>query len=174
MGGRSVAGVDVVVCGPDPNDTWAEVMYLAPKETGEDVQKLRRIADLVNSTFRREGYIVEKRALKLHCTLLNTSKRRPARTTGQPFSYSDLLRSDAMHLLRPPPADPPVVGQTTFTETSTSTSGNPINFTSTSTTTTKLERTSRKAPAPAPPVLIDFGVDQYDEMIVRVEELGCG
>ncbi|KAF8059235.1 hypothetical protein FPV67DRAFT_461836 [Lyophyllum atratum] len=64
MGGPSVvAGVDVVR-GPDRDDVWAEVMYLAPRETGEDGQKLRRIADLVNMTFRREGYVVERRALK--------------------------------------------------------------------------------------------------------------
>ncbi|KAF8073300.1 hypothetical protein FPV67DRAFT_1477170 [Lyophyllum atratum] len=106
MGGPTVlAGVDVVR-GPDPDDVWAEVMYLAPRETGEDGQKLRRVADLVNWTFRREGYVVEKRALKLHCTVLNTSKRRPARTRGQPFSYSDLLRSDALRLLGATPPDP--------------------------------------------------------------------
>ncbi|GLB45250.1 hypothetical protein LshimejAT787_2100100 [Lyophyllum shimeji] len=97
---------------PDPNPTevWADVMYLAPRETGEDGVKLRKIADLVNTAFRREGYILENRPLRLHCTILNTSKRRPAWARGRPFCYSDVLRSDALRILgaSPPPVPPPL------------------------------------------------------------------
>ncbi|KAF8055142.1 hypothetical protein FPV67DRAFT_868325 [Lyophyllum atratum] len=93
VGGPSVvAGVE----GPDPNDVWAEVMYLAPRERGEDRQKLRRIADLVNMTFRREGYVVEKRALKLH-----VYPSQHLKTTPRPHTRPALLLLRCPALRRP-------------------------------------------------------------------------
>lgn len=37
--------------------------------------------------------------LQLHCTVLNTSKRKPAKLRGSPFCYSDVLASRALRLL---------------------------------------------------------------------------
>ncbi|KAG6902063.1 hypothetical protein C0995_004909 [Termitomyces sp. Mi166 len=82
------------------NDVWADVLYLAPQET----PALRQIADLVHGEFKRAGYITETRPLKLHCTVLNTSKRQPARARGQPFCYSDILCTDALKLIACPPS----------------------------------------------------------------------
>ncbi|KAG6914519.1 hypothetical protein DXG01_016828 [Tephrocybe rancida] len=85
-------------------EIWADILYLAPQET----PVLRQIADLVNKTFKKAGYITETRPLKLHCTVLNTSKRRPSRNRGQPFSYSDLLHSNTLQQLLPQsPTMPP-------------------------------------------------------------------
>ncbi|KAG6875247.1 hypothetical protein C0992_004567 [Termitomyces sp. T32_za158] len=74
-------------------DTWADVLYLAPR----DSPALRHISTLVHTEFTRAGYITETRPLKLHCTVLNTSKRRPRR----PFCYSDILSAPALDLLAP-------------------------------------------------------------------------
>ncbi|KAG5641153.1 hypothetical protein DXG03_005879 [Asterophora parasitica] len=86
-------------------DVWANVLYLAPRETGVNGMKLRRLSDLVSQTFKDEGYITESRPLKrlmaiplpqLHCTVLNTSMRRPSRLRGQPFCYTDILQTLAI------------------------------------------------------------------------------
>lgn len=85
------------------DELWANVMYLAPRETGDAGVKLRRIADLVHSKFKQEGYITETRPLKLHCTILNSSKRRPAHKRG-PFSYSDILTANVLRPLLSAPS----------------------------------------------------------------------
>ncbi|KAG5642342.1 hypothetical protein DXG03_002990 [Asterophora parasitica] len=86
-------------------DVWANVLYLAPRETGVNGIKLQRLSDLVSQTFKDEGYITESRPLKvlmaiplpqLHCTVLNTSMRRPSRFRGQPFCYTDILHTLAI------------------------------------------------------------------------------
>ncbi|KAF5378313.1 hypothetical protein D9615_008800 [Tricholomella constricta] len=88
------------------DDVWADVLYLAPRETGVDGVKLRKIADCIERTFKEAGYVTETRPLKLHCTVLNTSKRRPARARGRHFCYSDILR--ALAPATTPTLHPPV------------------------------------------------------------------
>ncbi|KAF5378334.1 hypothetical protein D9615_008780 [Tricholomella constricta] len=115
------------------DDVWADVLYLAPRETGVDGVKLRKIADCVERTFKKAGYVTETRPLKLdtylHCTVLNTSKRRPARARGQHFCYSDILRALApatTPTLHPPayfavPAPAPASTTITTADTTTAT-----------------------------------------------------
>ncbi|KAG6827193.1 hypothetical protein H0H92_012840 [Tricholoma furcatifolium] len=86
--------------GDQSGDVWADVLYLVPQET----PVLRQVADLVHSTFKREGYITDTRPLKLHCTVLNTSKRRPSSARGQPFCYSDILKIGAPIFREPRPS----------------------------------------------------------------------
>ncbi|KAF8998280.1 hypothetical protein BDQ17DRAFT_819876 [Cyathus striatus] len=51
-------------------------------------REVEAVADLVHQTFKWEGYIIENRPLTLHCTIINTSHRRP-RNLRLPFSYTD-------------------------------------------------------------------------------------
>lgn len=71
----------------------------------EERRKLERVCDLIHQTFKKEGYLTDMRPLKLHCTIINASHRKPKRRT--PFSYSDILASPACQLLG---ADPEVPG----------------------------------------------------------------
>lgn len=92
---------------------WADVLYLAPRESGPDGQKFRQVCDLVLSTFKAAGFITERRPLKLHCTILNTSHRKPQRRDA-PFCYSDVLKcSEAMEVLGATPSRPlvPILGK---------------------------------------------------------------
>ncbi|KAI5114762.1 hypothetical protein M0805_003367 [Coniferiporia weirii] len=79
----------------------AHVMFVGPTEddtNSEDVQKLKRVCELVKAEFILAGLSVgERRPLKLHCTLLNTVHRKPRATNAQrvPFSFADVLVSDA-------------------------------------------------------------------------------
>ncbi|KAF5373987.1 hypothetical protein D9615_009938 [Tricholomella constricta] len=154
-------------------DVWAKVMYLAPREMGAEGVKLRRIADAdcVERAFKEEGYVTEMRPLKLHCTILNTSKRRPARARarGQPFCYSDILpaltpaTTPTAHLPVPvpvaAPAPAPAPASTTLT-------------TAPTTTTTKA------LPPPPPPVSLARALAPFSipasatETPVLVHELG--
>ncbi|KAH8106395.1 hypothetical protein DFH11DRAFT_1732938 [Phellopilus nigrolimitatus] len=90
----------------------AHVMYVGPIEDvpctdseSQDVRRLALVCKLLNEEFLRAGLVInDKRPLKLHCTLLNTAHRRPrpkkagwhART---PFSFSDVLASDAFRAI---------------------------------------------------------------------------
>ena len=56
-----------------------------------------RRPDFIHQEFKKAGYITENRPLKLHCTILNTSHRRPRRR--EPFSYEDVLKSSARQLI---------------------------------------------------------------------------
>ncbi|KAF8875285.1 kinase A anchor protein, partial [Infundibulicybe gibba] len=69
----------------------ANVLFIGPSNS--DDKRLRDICDMTHRTFRQHGYITEKRPLKLHCSILNTSHRKPRRR--QPFSYSAILASNA-------------------------------------------------------------------------------
>ncbi|KAH7907101.1 kinase A anchor protein [Hygrophoropsis aurantiaca] len=78
----------------DGNPDNAHVLWLGPSFDTEAAQRLRRVGELVFKTFSDAGFIVDRRPLKLHCTLLNTSHRRPRpRGARQPFSYKALLTS---------------------------------------------------------------------------------
>ncbi|KAI0262406.1 kinase A anchor protein [Gloeopeniophorella convolvens] len=77
---------------PDP--TCAHVLYAAPDVRSSEGRRLRAVAEFVHGAFKQAGFLVdERRPLKLHCTILNTTYRRPPpgqrRATGRmPFSYA--------------------------------------------------------------------------------------
>ncbi|KAF9044145.1 hypothetical protein BJ165DRAFT_1479390 [Panaeolus papilionaceus] len=78
----------------------AGVLFLGPSadyHKEESGKKLKRICELVNKAFRDANYITETRPLKLHCTILNASHRKPKR--WQPFSYSDIVQQPACQML---------------------------------------------------------------------------
>ncbi|KAF8800111.1 hypothetical protein BYT27DRAFT_7263259 [Phlegmacium glaucopus] len=79
----------------------AGVLYVAPEIKNEsvntDLHKLIQVSDLVHRAFKDAGYLTDTRPLKLHCTIINTSHRKPF--FRQPFSYSDILAVDALRLL---------------------------------------------------------------------------
>ncbi|KAJ8594549.1 hypothetical protein M405DRAFT_850117 [Rhizopogon salebrosus TDB-379] len=68
----------------------AHVLWFGPSLNTEDGQRLKTVSDFVNKAFRDAGFILDRRPLKLHCTILNTSHRKPH---GQPFSYKAILAS---------------------------------------------------------------------------------
>jgi len=71
----------------------AHVMWAGPSHEDEQAKRLKRVAELVNKEFRKAGLVIdERRPLKLHCTVINTSHRKGRR---QPFSYADVLASSA-------------------------------------------------------------------------------
>ncbi|KZS95178.1 hypothetical protein SISNIDRAFT_494566 [Sistotremastrum niveocremeum HHB9708] len=87
---------------PDRGDPeQAHVMWIGPSDTSVYYPKLKQVcacSELIDRTFRAQGFVTEKRPLKLHCTLLNTTYRRP-RPRGNrriPFSYSSILASTAL------------------------------------------------------------------------------
>ncbi|KAJ3735791.1 kinase A anchor protein [Lentinula guzmanii] len=88
----------------------ARVLWVSPREderwpeSEEELQerlKLVRVAELVHRAFKDAGYITETRPLKLHCTLINTSYRKPFNRNSQLFSFTDVLASDAILELQP-------------------------------------------------------------------------
>ncbi|KAF5389552.1 hypothetical protein D9757_004162 [Collybiopsis confluens] len=58
-------------------------------------------AETIHQTFRNAGYITDNRPLKLHCTLINTSHRKPSSKVPKLFSYADVLASKALSVLQP-------------------------------------------------------------------------
>ncbi|TFK17635.1 hypothetical protein FA15DRAFT_675940 [Coprinopsis marcescibilis] len=98
---------------PPGATTGANVLYLGPEMAGIDnlrhrssnaisssredkrswKERLWTVSNFVHQEFKKAGYIVEKRPLKLHCTILNASHRKPKRRL--PFSYEDILNSSA-------------------------------------------------------------------------------
>ncbi|KAF8121225.1 kinase A anchor protein [Boletus edulis] len=84
--------------GGDPDK--AHVLWLGPSHENEEARRLRQVGEMVNKTFVEAGFITERRPLKLHCTILNTTYRQP-RTRGprHPFSYRRLLESPAAQVI---------------------------------------------------------------------------
>ncbi|KAG2038746.1 kinase A anchor protein [Suillus americanus] len=79
------------IMNPDrSNADNAHVLWLGPSLNTEDAQRLKSVSEFVNKAFSDAGFIQDRRPLKLHCTILNTSHRKPPR---QPFSYSAILTS---------------------------------------------------------------------------------
>jgi activating signal cointegrator complex subunit 1 len=82
----------LAVMQPDP--TRAHVLYAEPDISSPDGRRLRAVCELVRDAFTEAGFLdVDRRPLKLHCTLLNTNYRRPM--PGQrhgpgrvPFSFA--------------------------------------------------------------------------------------
>ncbi|KAG7094941.1 hypothetical protein E1B28_005743 [Marasmius oreades] len=80
----------------------ARVLWVSPieqvvdeetPEEKENREKLQRVCDLVHRTFKAAGYITDQRPLKLHCTIINTSYRKPSSKRHILFSFDDILRS---------------------------------------------------------------------------------
>ncbi|KIL57178.1 hypothetical protein M378DRAFT_172051 [Amanita muscaria Koide BX008] len=81
----------------------AHVLFLGPRGVHEEDKRLWNVCNLINQSFRSAGFVTDTRPLKLHCTILNTSHRRPRGNI--PFSYSDILASDVgRNVLVPAPA----------------------------------------------------------------------
>lgn len=76
---------------PDRGDADnAHILWVGPSLDTEDAQRLKIVSEFVSKAFRDAGFIQERRPLKLHCTILNTSHRKPHR---RPFSYNAMLAS---------------------------------------------------------------------------------
>ncbi|KAF8721823.1 hypothetical protein AX14_010157 [Amanita brunnescens Koide BX004] len=78
---------------PDRDRSNAHVLFLGPSTLDDDGARLQAVCNLVNKAFADAGFITETRPLKLHCTILNTTYRRPR--SRMPFSYADILASTA-------------------------------------------------------------------------------
>lgn len=74
----------------------ARVLFVGPSNyvrSTEDGKRLVQLSNLVHSTFKQAGFITETRPLKLHCTILNTSWRKPH--SRLPFYGPAILASSA-------------------------------------------------------------------------------
>ncbi|KAJ3967214.1 AKAP7 2'5' RNA ligase-like domain-containing protein [Lentinula raphanica] len=89
-------GARVMWVSPRQDEGWLE-----SEEELEERLKLGRVAEMVHQAFRDAGYITETRPLKLHCTLINTSHRKPFSRNSRLFSFTDVLASKALMDLRP-------------------------------------------------------------------------
>ncbi|KAG2010611.1 hypothetical protein CC2G_013422 [Coprinopsis cinerea AmutBmut pab1-1] len=119
-GSRLKVPLELLDVFPPGATTGANVLYLGPDMTGIDdgdrpgplrtsfptgstdekyhwKQRLWKVSDFIHQEFKKAGYITERRPLKLHCTILNTSHRKPHRRI--PFSYDDILSSNACNLI---------------------------------------------------------------------------
>ncbi|GJJ15351.1 hypothetical protein Clacol_009627 [Clathrus columnatus] len=123
--------LDIMRNGRNRNSEHGHVLWAGPNLNGELGKRLKRVCDLVHSTFKDAGYLQDDRPLKLHCTLINTIYRKftPAPTTSFslentiigktpsdnssrrrnhnqreriPFSFSSFLSSDAYRLMNAP------------------------------------------------------------------------
>ncbi|KAF5315281.1 hypothetical protein D9619_007564 [Psilocybe cf. subviscida] len=102
--GRVVARVEEGIHEPNQSSkVGASVLFLGPahvptSKISEERWRLTQVCDLVHRTFKQAGYIPDQRPLKLHCTILNASHRKPMRRI--PFCYSDILAlEDACKLI---------------------------------------------------------------------------
>ncbi|KAH9480020.1 hypothetical protein JR316_0006617 [Psilocybe cubensis] len=94
----------------DDSRVGAGVLFIGPRneaytqenEDREERTKLMEVCVLVDSAFRKAGYITDRRPLKLHCTILNASHHKPPKRL--PFCYSDILRSPAISLISSTPS----------------------------------------------------------------------
>jgi len=132
---------------PDRGDLdQAHVMWLGPLLEGDDDdRRLREVCALVNKEFVDAGLLVdERRPLKLHCTIINTTHRKPPSKTHrrQPFSYSSILGSTALQGIIS--TDVPLSDVRTATTATTS--------------------VIESADQPCRPASVDFGVWEVDEI----------
>ncbi|KIK68595.1 hypothetical protein GYMLUDRAFT_68446 [Collybiopsis luxurians FD-317 M1] len=93
---ESKQGARVLWVSPREDEGWDE-----SEEELEERMKLVRVSELVHQAFKDAGYIVENRPLKLHCTLINTSHRKPFSKKPKLFSFTDILASKAFSMLQP-------------------------------------------------------------------------
>lgn len=78
----------------------AHVLWAGPKPSREK-SPLDRVSNLVNKAFRENGFITEKRPLKLHCTIINTKYRKGGKGRPIPFSKEEIFSSPAYQNLQP-------------------------------------------------------------------------
>ncbi|KAF9261703.1 hypothetical protein L218DRAFT_961190 [Marasmius fiardii PR-910] len=87
----------------------ARVLWVSPIEQAidgetpeekENREKLQRVCDLVYRTFNAAGYITDQRPLKLHCTMINTSHRKPSSKRHVLFSFDDILSSAPLQSIK--------------------------------------------------------------------------
>jgi len=140
---------------PDRGDLdRAHVMWLGPLLEGDDdARRLREVCALVNKEFVDAGLLVdERRPLKLHCTVINTTHRKPRSKTQrrQPFSYSSILASTAFKAIS---TDAPILSAVRTSTTATTTTA--------TSTTDAVSAGHQKTRRPAS---VDFGVWEVDEI----------
>lgn len=82
-----LTGLNIMNDRPDE----AHVLWAGPG-TNNDGSSLWKISLLVHNRFKEAGFVVENRPLKLHCTILNSTFRRPR----QAFSSAEILRRVAV------------------------------------------------------------------------------
>lgn len=80
----------------------ADVMYIGPTPAvvrTEAHSQSVKVLESIYRRFREEGFVTDTRPLKLHCTVLNTSHRKPAnRRSGRvPFSMSQIEEAVAQN-----------------------------------------------------------------------------
>ncbi|TFK37736.1 hypothetical protein BDQ12DRAFT_138433 [Crucibulum laeve] len=63
----------------------------------EEKERLLQVCEFIHQKFKEQGYIVDNRPLTLHCTILNTTNRRPH--SRLPFSYTSILESNACQVI---------------------------------------------------------------------------
>ncbi|KAF6759265.1 hypothetical protein DFP72DRAFT_151151 [Ephemerocybe angulata] len=86
--------LDVLDVFPPGSTEKANVLWVGPDHKKQKVSRneewkvLWRICDLIHTTFKSQNYITDARPLKLHCTILNTSHRKPRRGGG--FSFKEV------------------------------------------------------------------------------------
>ncbi|KAF6742831.1 hypothetical protein DFP72DRAFT_1103285 [Ephemerocybe angulata] len=86
--------LDVLDVFPPGSTEKANVLWVGPDPKKQKVSRseewkvLWRICDLIHTAFKSQKYITDTRPLKLHCTLLNTSHRKPRRGGG--FSFKEV------------------------------------------------------------------------------------
>ncbi|QRV93643.1 hypothetical protein RhiJN_21661 [Ceratobasidium sp. AG-Ba] len=79
----------------------ADVMYLGPSNTlpkSEEHSNSVRLLQMIHERFRDAHFIKDRRPLKLHCTVVNTSHRRSGNRRGPrgiPFSISEIEQAIA-------------------------------------------------------------------------------
>jgi len=79
----------------------AHVVWIGPADGNSknaaqwETRRLTDVCDFIHNSFKRAGFILDDRPLKLHCTVINTVYRKPKPRDGKrmPFSYRELLNS---------------------------------------------------------------------------------
>lgn len=75
----------------------AHVMWVGPAPGDEDTRRLKGVSEYLHREFIKAGLMVdEKRPLKLHCTVINTTYRKPRPRQRTPFSYASILEAPAL------------------------------------------------------------------------------
>ncbi|KAI0738780.1 hypothetical protein C8Q80DRAFT_1124270 [Daedaleopsis nitida] len=74
------------------NDERAHVMWVGAAADGAGVDKVKAVADLIQTAFQDAGMLVDqKHVLKLRCPVLNTMYRKLRARQRVPFSYPSVL-----------------------------------------------------------------------------------
>ncbi|KZV67917.1 hypothetical protein PENSPDRAFT_653651 [Peniophora sp. CONT] len=75
----------------------AHVLWVGPDLGSEDGKRLKAVCKMIQKTFMDAGLVVdERRELKIHCTVINTTYRKPRGHGRVPFSYKGIRSSKAL------------------------------------------------------------------------------